>query len=76
MTTIIERDSGGPALLLTVVILFLLAAGAWVAYANGAFGARTTTIENNKTVVMPSQPSAPAPANAPSPEKPAQAPAN
>jgi hypothetical protein len=62
MATIIERDSsGGPAgLLITVVILFLLAGGAWFAYTNGVFGGHSTTIENNKTVIMPAEPSTPA----------------
>ena len=60
MATIIERDSSGPAgLLVFVVILLLMAAGAWFVYTNGVFGARTTTIENNKTVVMPAPASAP-----------------
>ena len=62
MATIIERDSGGPAaLLVTILIIFLIAGGIWFAYANGALGGRTTTIENNKTVIMPAQPSTPSP---------------
>ena len=61
MTTIVERDSGGPAaLLVTILIIFLIAGGAWFAYANGVFGGKTTVIENNKTVVMPAPASAPA----------------
>jgi hypothetical protein len=61
MATIVERDSSGPAgLLVFIVVLFLIAGGAWFAYANGAFGGRTTTIENNKTVIMPAPASAPA----------------
>lgn len=61
MSTIIERDSSGPAgLLVFVVVLFLIAGGAWFAYANGAFGGKNTTIENNKTIVMPA-PAAPKP---------------
>ena len=60
MSTIIERDSSGPAgLLVFLVVIVLMAAGAWFAYTNGVFGARTTTIENNKTVVMPAPASAP-----------------
>jgi len=61
MSTIIERDSSGPAgLLVFVVVILLMAAGAWFAYTNGVFGGRTTTIENNKTVVMPAPATAPA----------------
>jgi len=61
MSTIIERDSSGPAgLLVFLVVIVLMAGGAWFAYTNGAFGGRSTTIENNKTVVMPSPASAPA----------------
>jgi hypothetical protein len=70
MTTIVERDSGGPAaLLLTILVILLIAGGAWFAYANGVFG-KTTVIENNKTVVMPIQPSTPVPANSPESPKP------
>ena len=65
MATIIERDSGGPAaLLVTILIILLIAGGVWFAYTNGAFGERSTVIENNKTVVVP------APASAPQPQKP------
>jgi hypothetical protein len=61
MSTIIERDSSGPAgLLVFLVVIVLMAAGAWFAYTNGVFGGRSTTIENNKTVVMPAPASAPA----------------
>jgi len=61
MSTIIERDSSGPAgLLVFLVVIVLMAAGAWFAYTNGVFGGRTTTIENNKTVIMPAPASAPA----------------
>ena len=68
MTTIIERDSSGPAgFLVFVVVLLLLAGGAWFAYTNGAFGGKTTVIENNKTVEV----AAPAaPASAPEAPKP------
>ena len=60
MATIIEKDSGGPAaLLVTILIIFLIAGGVWFAYANGAFGGKTTVIENNKTVVVPAPASAP-----------------
>ena len=60
MATIIEKDSGGPAaLLVTILIIFLIAGGVWFAYANGAFGEKTTVIENNKTVVVPAPASAP-----------------
>ncbi len=71
MTTIIERESSGPAaLLVTILIIFLLAGGAWFAYSNGAFGEKTTVIENNKTVenktvVVPVQTPPAAPAKAP-----------
>jgi hypothetical protein len=59
MSTIIERDSSGPAgLLVFLVVIVLMAAGAWFAYTNGVFGERTT-IENNKTVIMPAPASAP-----------------
>jgi hypothetical protein len=59
MTTIIERESSGPAaLLVTILIIFLIAGGIWLAYANGAFGGKTTVIEN-KTVVVPVQTPAP-----------------
>jgi hypothetical protein len=61
MATIIERDSGGPAtLLVTILIIFLIAGGAWFAYTNGVFGGKNTVIENNKTVVIPAPASAPA----------------
>jgi len=61
MSTIIERDSSGPAgLLVFLVVIVLMAAGAWFAYTNGVFGGRTTTIENNKTVIMPTPTGAPA----------------
>ncbi|MDB4793462.1 hypothetical protein OAG63_00345 [Methylacidiphilales bacterium] len=68
MSTIIERDSSGPAsLLVFVVVLLLLAGGAWFAYTNGVFGGKTTVIENNKTVEV----AAPAaPASAPEAPKP------
>jgi hypothetical protein len=60
MATIIEKDSGGPAaLLVTILIILLIAGGVWFAYANGAFGGKTTTIENNKTVIVPVQTPAP-----------------
>jgi hypothetical protein len=60
MATIIEKDSGGPAaLLVTILIIFLIVGGVWFAYANGAFGEKTTVIENNKTVVVPAPASAP-----------------
>ena len=60
MPTIIERDSSGPAgLLVFLVVIILLAGGAWFAYTNGVFGGKTTLIENNKTVVMPAPASAP-----------------
>lgn len=85
MTTIVERDSSGPAVLLIfVVILLLVGGGLGFAYMNGAFGERTTVIENNKTVenktvFMPAQSPPPAPERtperAPEPEKPAQMPA-
>lgn len=65
METIIEEDSGGPAaLLITIIFLLLIAGGAWFAYANGAFGGKTTVIENSKTIIMAAQPSASAPAGA------------
>ena len=71
MPTIIERDSSGPAgLLVFFFIILLVAGGAWFAYTNGVFGGKTTVIENNKTVVMPAQPSTPAPAIAPEAPKP------
>ena len=61
MSTIIERDSSGPAgLLVFVAVIFLMAAGAWFAYANGVFGGKNTVIENNKTLVMPA-PASPKP---------------
>ena len=67
MTTIIERDSGGPAaLLVTILIIFLIAGGIWFAYANGMIGGKTTVIENNKTVVMPASASTP---ESPKPEQ-------
>jgi len=54
MATIIERDSSGPAgLLVVLVVILLMAGGAWFAYTNGVLGTKTTVIENNKTVVMP-----------------------
>ena len=60
MATIIEKDSGGPAaLLVTILIIFLIVGGVWFAYANGAFGEKTTVIENNKMVVVPAPASAP-----------------
>ena len=60
MSTIIERDSSGPVgLLVILVVIILMAAGAWFAYTNGVFGGKTTVIENNKTVVMPAPASAP-----------------
>ena len=71
MTTIVERDSGGPAaLLVTILVIFLIAGGVWFAYANGMIREKTTVIENNKTVVMP------APASAPESPKPEQQPAH
>jgi len=81
MTTIVERDSSGPAVLLIfVVILLLVGGGLGFAYMNGAFGEKTTVIENNKTVenktVILPVPTAPvAPASAPNPEGHDQAPA-
>jgi len=83
MTTIVERDSSTSAVLLIFVVLLLVGGGLGFAYMNGAFGERTTVIENNKTVenktvVMPAQPSPSAPERtperAPEPEKPAQMP--
>lgn len=66
MTTIIEKDSSGPAMMLvTVLVLALVAGGLWVAYANGLLGGKTTVIENNKTiehttiVTPPEEPAAP-----------------
>jgi hypothetical protein len=71
MTTIVERDSAGPAaLLVTILVIFLIAGGVWFAYANGMIGGKTTVIENNKTVVMP------APSSAPESPKPEQQPAH
>jgi len=65
MTTIVERDSSGPAgLLVFAIVLFLMAVAAWFAYTNGVFGGKTTVIENNKTVVIP------APATVPETPKP------
>jgi hypothetical protein len=76
MTTLVEKDSSGPAaLLLTVLIIFLIAGGIWFAYANGVLGGKPTLIENNKNVIMPAQPSIPTPANAPESPKPEQQPA-
>ena len=68
MSTIIERDSSGPVgLLVILVVIILMAAGAWFAYTNGVFGGKTTVIENNKTVEV----AAPAaPASAPETPKP------
>ncbi|MDD5260793.1 MAG: hypothetical protein PHD76_02995 [Methylacidiphilales bacterium] len=70
MTTIIEKDSSTSAILLVFAVLLLVAGGLFFAYMNGAFGARTTVIENhktieNKTFVMPEQP----PSHAESSEK-------
>jgi hypothetical protein len=81
MTTIVERDSSGPAVLLVlVVILLLVGGGLGFAYMNGAFGEKTTVIENNKTVenktvVLPAPTVPVAPARAPEPKRHDQAPA-
>jgi len=81
MTTIVERDSSGPAVLLVfVVILLMVGGGLGFAYMNGAFGEKTTVIENNKTVenrtvVLPAPATPVAPASAPEPERHDQAPA-
>ena len=77
MTTIVERDSSSSAVLLIFVVLLLAGGGLGFAYMNGAFGEKTTVIENNKTVedktvVVPIQTPAPAPAGAPDSEKPAR----
>ena len=82
MTTIIEKDSSGPASLIVVFILILVVCGGvGFAYMNGAFGEKTTVIENNKTVenrtvenktVVAPEPAPAAPATAP--EKPATPP--
>jgi hypothetical protein len=61
--TVVERDSSPAGIILTVIIVVaIIAGGAWVAYKNGAFGpnnapASTTVIENNRTIERP----APAP---------------
>ena len=81
MTTIVEKDSSGPAVLLVlIVILLLVGGGLGFAYMNGAFGEKTTVIENNKTVenktvVLPAPTAPVAPANAPYPERHDQEPA-
>ncbi len=82
MTTLIEKDSPVPALVLIFVVIFLLVGcGLGFAYMNGAFGEKTTVIENNKTVenktaILPATVAPAVPAGAPSLEKPAPAPAN
>ena len=52
MTTLIEKDSPGPALLLIfVVLLLLVGGGVGFAYMMGAFGGNTAI--NNQTIVPP-----------------------
>lgn len=80
MTTIVERDSSTSAVLLIFVVLLLVVGGGFgFAYMNGAFGEKTTVIENNKTVenktvVLPAPAAPVAPARAPDPERHEQAP--
>lgn len=75
MTTIVEKDSAAPAILLTIVFLVVVTAGG-LEYAsmNGAFVGKTTVIENNriaenKTVVVPAQTPPPAREIVPEPPK-------
>ena len=83
MTTIVERDSSSSAVVLIFVVVLLLAGGGLgFAYMNGAFGEKTTvientkTIENNKTVVLPAPAAPAAPASALDSGKPEQQPAH
>ena len=77
MTTIIEKDSSAPAVLLILIIMILFVGGGiGFAYLNGSFGG-TTVIENNKTVesktvVLPVEVPRFVPATAPGPERPSQ----
>jgi hypothetical protein len=51
MTTIVERDSSGPATVLVMfLVIALIALGVWFAYSRGVFGEKTTIIENNRTI--------------------------
>lgn len=54
MTTIIEKDSPAPAIILIFVVIIFLIGGAGLAfgYMNGTFGSKPTVIEN-KSVVQP-----------------------
>ncbi len=81
MTTIVEKDSSTSAVLLIFVIVLLIAGGLGFAYMNGAFGEKTTVIENNKTVenktvVVPVQTPAPARHDAPEAPRPEEQPAH
>lgn len=60
MTTIVERDASGNSALLAVIIALLIGAGVAFAYWSGAFGNKTTVIENNKTIEK-HEPAKPAP---------------
>jgi len=71
MTTIVERDSSGSSALAIVLLAILVAAGLAIAYWSGAFGGKTTIIENNRTIERheapanpPSAPEAPKPPDA------------
>lgn len=70
MTTLIEKDSSAPAIFLIFVLFLLLGAGGFgFAYMTGAFGEKTTVIENTKMIenktVVPPVPSTPARASEP-----------
>ena len=82
MTTIIEKDSSAPAILLTIVFLIVVTAGGLeFADMHGTFGRKTTVIENNKTVenktvILPAQNPEPAHEFVPEPARPEQPPAH
>jgi len=52
MTTVIEKDSSAPAIVLICVVIILMIGGAGLGfgYMNGTFGPKATAIEKNKKV--------------------------
>jgi hypothetical protein len=82
MTTLVEKDSATPAILLIFAVVFLLLGGGLAfVYLNGVFGERTAVVEDyrtveNKTVVVPAEEPAFVPAREPDSAKPEQTPAH
>ena len=82
MTTIIEKDSSTPAMVLIFVVFIFLIGGAGLGfgYMNGTFGEKITVIENNKTIenktlIVPVQTPPPTREFFPAPPRPEQQPA-